>query len=171
MSDWRGSGLLDARVALVSGGDSGIGRAVAIAFAKEGADVAVAYLSEDTDAEETRRHIEDAGRRCMLLRGDLTDEKHCRDVVERTVGELGGLHVLVNNVAFQEPQDSLVAITTAQWERTLRTSITSYFFLTRSALQYMGRGGAIINTSSITGLRGNRRGACSGRRRDLPRVR
>lgn len=107
----------------------------------------------------------------MLLAGDLTEEKHCRQVVERTVDELGGLHVLVNNVAYQQPQDSLTAITTAQWERTLRTTITSYFFRTRSALQHLGRGDAIIDTSSITGLRGNRRGACSGRRRDPPRVR
>lgn len=156
MSDWRGSGLLKARVALVTGGDSGIGRAVAIAFAKEGADVAIAYLSEDADAEETRRHIEEAGQRCLLLRGDLTQEEHCRHVVDRTVGELGGLNVLVNNIAYQEPQGSLAAITTAQWERTLRTNITSYFFLTRSALQHMGRGAAIINTSSINGLRGNK---------------
>lgn len=156
MSDWTASGLLDGRVALVTGGDSGIGRAVAIAFAKEGADVAVAYLSEDDDAEETRRHIEAAGRRCLLLRGDLTDERHSRDVVQRTVDELGGLHIVVNNIAYQEPTDALEDISTEQWERTVQTNITSFFFVTRAALHHLERGAAIINTSSINGLRGNR---------------
>lgn len=156
MGDWTGNGLLDGRVALVTGGDSGIGRAVAIAFAKEGADVAVAYLSEEGDAEETRRHIEAAGRRCLLLRGDLTDESHSSEVVQRTVGELGGLHIVVNNVAYQEPTDALEDISTEQWERTLRTNITSFFFVTRAALRHLERGAAIINTSSINGLRGNR---------------
>lgn len=156
MSDWEGTGLLTGRRALVTGGDSGVGRAVAIAFAKEGADVAIAYLSEDEDADETRRHVEADGRRCLLLRGDLTDERHCDDVVRRTVDELGGLEVLVNNVAFQEPQSALEDISTEQWERTLRTNITSFFFVTRAALGHMQRGATIINTSSINGLRGNK---------------
>lgn len=156
MSDWSASALLEGRVALVTGGDSGIGRAVAIVFAKEGADVAVAYLSEDADAAETRRHVEAAGRRCALFRGDLTDERHCRDVVERTVAELGGLHIVVNNVAYQEPKESLEDISTEQWERTVRTNITSFFLVTRAALPHLQRGAAIINTSSINGLRGNR---------------
>lgn len=156
MADWSASALLEGRVALVTGGDSGIGRAVAIAFAKEGADVAVAYLYEDADAAETRRHVEAAGRRCALFRCDLTDERRCRDVVERTVAELGGLHIVVNNVAYQEPQESLEDITTEQWERTVRTNITSFFLVTRAALPHLQRGAAIINTSSINGLRGNR---------------
>ena len=156
MNDWAGSGLLDGRVALVTGGDSGIGRAVAIAFAKEGADVAIAYLAEDGDAEETRRHVEAAGRRCVLLRGDLGDEGHARAVVQRTVDELGGLHVLVNNVAYQAPREALEDISTEQWERTVQTNITSFFFVTRAALRHLERGAAIINTSSINGLRGNR---------------
>jgi NAD(P)-dependent dehydrogenase (short-subunit alcohol dehydrogenase family) len=156
MSDWQGSGFLDGRRALITGGDSGIGRAVAIAFAKEGADVAIAYLSEDEDAEETRRHVEAQRRRCLLLRGDLTDERHCAEVVRRTVAELGGIEVLVNNVAYQEPQQALEDITTEQWERTLRTNISSFFFVTKAALAHMERGAAVINTSSINGLRGNR---------------
>jgi NAD(P)-dependent dehydrogenase (short-subunit alcohol dehydrogenase family) len=156
MADWRGTGALDGKVALVTGGDSGIGRAVAIGFAKEGADVAIAYLSEDDDAAETRRHIEAAGRRCLLIRGDLAEEAHCAEAVRRTVDELGALHVLVNNIAYQEPQDSLEQISTEQWERTLRTNITSFFMITRAALPHLKEGAAIINTSSINGLRGNR---------------
>lgn len=156
MSHWRGSALLEGRRALVTGGDSGIGRAVAIAFAMEGADVAIAYLSEEEDAAETCRRVEAQGRRCVCLPGDLTDERHCEDVVRRTVEELGGLDVLVNNVAYQEPQQALENISTEQWERTLRTNITSFFLVTRAALQHMQRGASIINTSSINGLRGNR---------------
>jgi NAD(P)-dependent dehydrogenase (short-subunit alcohol dehydrogenase family) len=156
MSDWEGTGALAGLVALVTGGDSGIGRAVAIGYAKEGADVAIAYLSEDDDAAETQRHIESAGRRCLLLRGDLSEERHCAEVVARTVEHFGRIDVLVNNIAYQEPQNALEDISTEQWERTLRTNITSFFFVTRAALPHMRRGGAIINTSSINGLRGNK---------------
>src|SRR5438270_4419581 len=156
MRDWVGTGALDGRVALVTGGDSGIGRAVAIGYAKEGADLAIAYLSEDDDATETKRHVEAEGRRCLLLRGDLTDERQCREVVQRTVAELGRLDVLVNNIAYQEPQPRLEDISSEQWERTLRTNITSFFLVTREALRHMRRGAVIINTSSINGLRGNK---------------
>jgi NAD(P)-dependent dehydrogenase (short-subunit alcohol dehydrogenase family) len=156
MADYEGRGLLAGKVALITGGDSGIGRAVAIAFAKEGADCAIAYLSEDEDARHTAQLVERAGQRALCLPGDLQDERQCEQIVERTVSELGGLHVLVNNVAFQEPQDSLEAITTDQWERTFRTNIYSYFWVTRAALRHLPEGGSIINTSSINGLRGNK---------------
>jgi len=156
MRDWEGTGLLEGRVALVTGGDSGIGRAVAIGYAKEGADVAIAYLSEDDDAAETRRYVEAEGRRCLLLRGDLTDERQAREIVRRTVAELGRLDILVNNIAYQEPQERVEDISSEQWERTVRTNITSFFFTTQEALRTMQRGAVIINTSSINGLRGNK---------------
>ncbi|MHB8718796.1 MAG: SDR family oxidoreductase [Candidatus Dormibacteria bacterium] len=156
MDDWQGSGLLAGRVALVTGGDSGIGRAVAIAFAKEGADVAVAYLSEHDDAAHTRRRVEAAGRRCLLIPGDLSRPQGCREAVDRTVRELGRLDVLVNNVAFQQPVGSLQEISDEQWETTFRTNVSSYFWTTKAALAHMPDGAAVINTSSINGLRGNK---------------
>jgi len=156
MDGYHGRGLLEGRIALVTGGDSGIGRAVAVAFAKEGADVAIAYLNEEEDARHTAELIRRAGRRALLLPGDLQEEAHCIEVVERTVRELGGLQVLVNNVAYQEPQDSLLNITTDQWHRTFGTNIHSYFFVTRAALRHLPDRSVIINTSSINGLRGNK---------------
>jgi NAD(P)-dependent dehydrogenase (short-subunit alcohol dehydrogenase family) len=156
MADYRGTGELEGRVALVTGGDSGIGRAVAVAFAKEGADVAVAYLCEDEDAEHTRELIEATGRRAVLIRGDLGSEDACRTAVRRTVESLGHLDVLVNNVAYQEPKGSLEEISTEQWERTFRTNIDSYFWMAREALPHLPDGSTIINTSSVNGLRGNR---------------
>jgi NAD(P)-dependent dehydrogenase (short-subunit alcohol dehydrogenase family) len=158
MRGYEGRALLAGRIALVTGGDSGIGRAVAVAFAKEGADVAIAYLSEHEDAEHTAKVVSETGRRCLPIAADLGQERNCRDVVERSVRELGGLDILVNNVAFQQPQESLEDITTEQWERTLRTNIHSYFWVTKAALPHIpedGRG-AIVNTSSINGLRGNK---------------
>ena len=155
MADYLGRGLLEGRRALVTGGDSGIGRAVAIAFAKEGADVAIAYLSEDDDARRTAGLIEKAGRRAVLLPGDLSEAAHCREVVARTVEELGGLDILVNNIAYQEPQDALTDIDDDQWDRTFRTNIHSYFWTTKAALAHLPDGGSILNTSSINGLRGN----------------
>lgn len=156
MRDYVGRGLLAGKRALVTGGDSGIGRAVAIAFAKEGADVAIAYLSEHEDAGHTRKLVEAEGRRCVLLPGDLADRDHCVQVVERAVAELGGLDVVVNNVAYQQPVDSLEELTDEQWERTFAVNIHSYYRVTRAALPHLGEGSAIINTSSINGLRGNR---------------
>ncbi|MFI7536864.1 SDR family oxidoreductase [Streptosporangium sp. NPDC049376] len=156
MRDYEGRGLLRDRRTLITGGDSGIGRAVAVAFAKEGADVAIAYLSEHEDAEHTRKLVEEAGRRCVLLPGDLSQAAHCADVVDRTVGELGGLDVLVNNVAYQQPVDSLDELDDEQWEYTFAVNIHSYFRVTRAALRHMGEGSAIVNTSSINGLRGNK---------------
>nr|WP_240506374.1 SDR family oxidoreductase [Thermoactinospora rubra] len=156
MRDYEGRGLLAGKRALITGGDSGIGRAVAIAFAKEGADVAIAYLTEHEDANHTRELVEKAGRRCVLLPGDLSDRDHCVRVVEQTVGELGGLDVVVNNVATQAPVQSLEELSDEQWENTFATNIHSYFWITKAALPHLTRGSAIINTSSINGLRGNK---------------
>jgi len=159
MEGYTGSGKLDGKRALITGGDSGIGRAVGIAFAKEGADVAFAYLSdehESGDADETTELIRKAGRNALPLQADLTDEGECVSVVERAVDELGGLDVLVNNIAYQCPADSLEEISTEQWERTFRTNVFSFFWTTKAALAHLPDGGAIVNTSSINGLRGNK---------------
>jgi NAD(P)-dependent dehydrogenase (short-subunit alcohol dehydrogenase family) len=156
MRDYRGEGFLAGRRALITGGDSGIGRAVAVAFAKEGADVAIAYLSEDADAEHTAKLVEATGRRCVTIKGDLADESRCGAAVERTVAELGGLDVLVNNVAYQQPVDDLTELTTEQLDRTFKVNIYSYFWTTRAALPHLPDGAAIINTGSINGLRGNK---------------
>ena len=156
MGDYVGSRLLQGKRALVTGGDSGIGRAVAVAFAKEGADVAIAYLCEDDDARHTAKLVEQEGSRCVVMPGDLSVEDHCTDVVRRTVAELGGLDILVNNIAYQNPAGSLAEISTEQWDRTFRTNIYSYFWVTKAALEHMPDGGAIINSGSINGLRGNK---------------
>jgi NAD(P)-dependent dehydrogenase (short-subunit alcohol dehydrogenase family) len=156
MSRYTGRGLLDGRRALVTGGDSGIGRAVAVAFAKEGADVAVSYLNEDEDARHTAELIEKAGRRCLLLPGDMARADHCREIVGRTVDAFGGLDLLVNNVAYQQPAQSLEEISDEQWERTFTVNIHSFFWVTKAALAHLGEGSAIINTASINGLRDNK---------------
>lgn len=156
MRGYRANGFLAGRKALITGGDSGIGRAVAVAFAKEGADVAIAYLSEDADAEHTAKLVEAAGRRCVTIRGDLSEEDRCTAAVERTVSALGGLDVLVNNVAYQEPVSDLTELTTEQLDHTFKVNIYSYFWTTKAALPHLPDGGAIINTGSINGLRGNR---------------
>ncbi|MGW9211408.1 SDR family oxidoreductase [Embleya sp. NPDC055664] len=158
MADYRGSGLLDGKRALITGGDSGIGRAVAVAFAKEGAHVAVAYLSdqEDEDAAHTRRLVEATGRTCVLHRADLSIERNCREMVERTVADLGGLDILVNNCGTQNPVDDLEQLDSAQWDHTFRVNIHSFFWTTKAALAHLPSGGSVINTSSINGLRGNK---------------
>ena len=156
MSGYVGRGQLEGQRPLVTVGDSGIGRAVSLSFAKEGADIAIAYLSEDDDARNTAKLVEQEGPRAVLLSGDHTDEEHCREVVERTVSELGALDILVNNIAFQNPVQSLADISTEQWDRTFKTNIYSYFWVTKAALEHMPDGGAIINSGSINGLRGNK---------------
>jgi NAD(P)-dependent dehydrogenase (short-subunit alcohol dehydrogenase family) len=155
MADYTGSGLLQGRKAIITGGDSGIGRAVAVAFAKEGADVAICYLSEHEDANETVRLVEAQGRTCAALPGDLSDEDHCRAVVSLAVTDLGDIDILVNNIATQQPQKTFEDISTEQWLRTFDVNIHSYYFMTREVLRHLGRGSSIINTASINGLRGN----------------
>jgi NAD(P)-dependent dehydrogenase (short-subunit alcohol dehydrogenase family) len=156
MRQYVGRDLLAGRRALITGGDSGIGRAVAAAFAKEGADVAIAYLAEDDDAAHTASLVSAAGRRCVLLPGDLADATHCTTVVTRTVDELGGLDILVNNAAYQAPQQSLTEISDDQWRRTFAVNIDSFFRVTKAALEHLPDGAAIINTASVNGLRGNK---------------
>ena len=151
----RGCGKLSGKVALITGGDSGIGRAVAIAYAKEGADVVIVYLNEHRDAEETQRLVEQEGRRCLAIAGDVGDERFCHEAVERTVQELGHLDILVNNAAEQHPQETLEQITTQQLERTFRTNIFSYFYMGKAALPYLKEGSAIINTTSVTAYKGS----------------
>ncbi|MET4165920.1 MULTISPECIES: SDR family oxidoreductase [Gordonia] len=155
MREYRGRDLLAGKTALITGGDSGIGRAVAVAFAKEGADVAIAYLEEDNDARHTVGLIEAEGRQARAYRGDLADPAHCTDIVRRTVDELGALDILVNNIAYQEIVDDFLELTPEQWRRTFAVNIDSFFHTTRAAVPHLTGGGAIINTSSINGLRGN----------------
>ncbi|MEX2015257.1 MAG: SDR family oxidoreductase [Candidatus Hydrogenedentales bacterium] len=155
MEQYRGSEKLADKKAVITGGDSGIGRAVAVAFAKEGADVAIVYLEEHEDAEETRRLVEQEERKCVTIAGDIGDEAFCKEAIERAVKELGALNVLVNNAAEQHPQENLEAITSEQLERTFRTNIFSMFYLTKAALRHMSPGDAIINSTSVTAYRGS----------------
>jgi NAD(P)-dependent dehydrogenase (short-subunit alcohol dehydrogenase family) len=151
----QGCGRLEGRVALITGGDSGIGRAVAILFAREGADVAISYLNEHGDAQETKRLVEAEGRRCVTHAGDVGDEQFCRQLVERTAREFGKLDVLVNNAAEQHPQESIAGISAEQLERTFRTNIFAMFYLVKAALPHLKPGSAIINTTSVTAYRGS----------------
>jgi len=151
----RGSGKLQGKVAIVTGGDSGIGRAVAIAFAKEGADVAVVYLEEHKDAQETEQRVEEWGRNCLLIDGDIGDEKFCQTVVKKTMDEFGKIDLLVNNAAEQHPQESIENISAKQLERTFRTNIFSFFFLTKAAIKHLKKGACIINTTSVTAYKGS----------------
>jgi len=156
-AEYLAAGKLRDQVALVTGGDSGIGRAVSIAFAKEGADVAIVYLIEREDAEETRRLIEEQGRRCLLIEGDVGDSAFCQEAVERTVETFGRLDILVNNAAEQHPVEGLEEISDEQLQRTFQTNIFGYFYMTRSALPHLGSSGRIVNTASITAYQGNPR--------------
>lgn len=156
MADYVGRGLLSGGRALITGGDSGIGRAVAVAFAKEGADLAIAYLEEHEDARRTEELVRAEGRRCVLLAGDLASGQHCRHVVDETVRALGGLDILVNNVATQWPVDAPEELTEKQWLHTFDVNIHSYFRVTDAALKHLGEGSVIVNTGSVNGLRGNK---------------
>ena len=156
MAGYVGRDLLAGRRALVTGGDSGIGRAVAVAFAAEGAHVALSYLDEHDDARHTAKLVEHHGRRCVLLPGDVSDREHCRRMVGRAAEELGGLDLLVNNAATQSPVESLEELDDEQWERVLRVNLHSVFWITKDALAHLGPGSAIINTGSVNGLRGNK---------------
>lgn len=152
---YRASGKLRDKVALITGGDSGIGRAVAILFAKEGADIAILYYNEHDDANETKRQVEQEGQKCLLIAGDIGDEAFCKNAVEQTVRELGKLNCLVNNAAEQHPQDDIRDITAEQLDRTFRTNIYSMFYLVKAARAHLKKGDTIINTASVTTYRGS----------------
>ncbi|MFC7063051.1 SDR family oxidoreductase [Halobacillus seohaensis] len=153
--DYRSGNKLVNKVALITGGDSGIGRSVAIGYAKEGADVAISYLEEHNDAEYTKQKIESEGRRAILIAGDVGEETVCQEAVERTVNELGGLDILVNNAAEQHPTDDIMNISTEQLESTFKTNIFSMFHITKAALPHLNRGSTIINTASVNPYTGN----------------
>jgi len=148
-TSWHGSGRLQRRVALITGGDSGIGRAVAIAYAREGADVAISYLNETEDAKDTERLILECGQQCLLLPGDISDPAHCRAIVADVVEEFGRIDILVNNAAHQQTFDAIDEITDAEWQRTFAVNIHAMFYLAKAAVPHMKKGGSIINTASI----------------------
>ncbi len=154
--NYRGSGKLEGKVALITGGDSGIGRAVAVHFAREGADVAIVYLNEDDDARQTQRMVEAEGRKCVVIRADIRDEKACRDAVQQTKNRLGKINVLVNNAAEQHPQEDITGITTEQLETTFRTNIFAMFHFVKAIQDDLQPGDSIINTTSITAYRGSK---------------
>ena len=153
--NYKGTDKLKGKVALITGGDSGIGRAVAVAYAKEGADISIVYLNEHEDAQETKARVEKEGVKCLLLPGDVRDEAFCNDAVEQTVKELGRLDILVNNAAEQHPKDSIKEISSEQLEKTFKTNFFSYFYFTKKAIDYLEPGSAIINTASITAYEGS----------------
>lgn len=153
--DYKSAGKLSGKTAIITGGDSGIGKSVAIYFAKEGADVAIVYLEEHEDAQETMQLIEAEGRKCLLFAGDIGNEDFCKDIVNKTIEQFGKVDILVNNAAEQHPQKSLLNITSAQLEKTFRTNIFSYFYMSKMVLPHLKQGAVIINTASITAYEGN----------------
>ena len=154
---YKGAEKLKDKVAIITGGDSGIGRSVAVLYAREGANVAIVYLPEEgVDAKETAKHVENEGGKCLLLPGDVKDSEFCQKAIEKTVEEFGGLDILVNNAAFQQHQKSPEEVSDEQFEKTFRTNIFGYFYMAKAALKYLKEGGAIVNTGSITGLEGNK---------------
>lgn len=148
-TSYKGSGKLTGRRAIITGGDSGIGRAVAIAFAREGADVLIAYLNEDDDAKDTAKYIEEAGRKAVLVSGDIREESHCRTIIDKAVSELGGIDILVNNAAFQMARPSLQEVSSEEWDRTFKTNIYPMFYLCKFAEEYLQPGSTVINTTSV----------------------
>jgi NAD(P)-dependent dehydrogenase (short-subunit alcohol dehydrogenase family) len=146
---YKGSGRLEGKKAVITGGDSGIGRAVAIAYAREGADVLIAYLDEDEDARDTKRLVEEAGRKAVLVAGDIQSSEHCRLIINRAVSELGGIDILVNNAAHQKTFEKIEDIADQEWELTFKVNIHAMFYLTKAAVPHMVPGSAIINTTSI----------------------
>src|SRR5690606_38399024 len=154
-STYKGSGKLTNKVAIITGGDSGIGKAAALHFAREGADIVISYLNEDSDAELTKQEIENEGRKCLLIRGDIGQEQHCQDIVKQVMDTFNQIDILVNNAAEQHPQKSLLDITEEQLDKTFRTNIYSFFFLTKAALPHLKAGSSIINTASITAYAGS----------------
>jgi NAD(P)-dependent dehydrogenase (short-subunit alcohol dehydrogenase family) len=146
---YKGSGKLKGRKALITGGDSGIGKAVAIAFAREGADIVISYADEHNDAEDTARYIEKAGQKAVLIPGDISNEEHCIELVKQTVEQLGGIDIIVNNAAFQMSRNSLQEITSEEWEKTFRTNIYPMFYICKTAEEYLVPGSTIINTTSV----------------------
>lgn len=148
-SSYRGSGRLTGKRAVITGGDSGIGRAVAIAYAREGADVLISYLNEDNDAAEVAALVRDAGQRCVLVPGDLSEPGHCRAVIDRAVTEFGGIDVLVSNAAFQMSHESLDEISDEEWDYTFRLNIGAYFYLVKAAVPHMASGSSVIGSSSV----------------------
>jgi NAD(P)-dependent dehydrogenase (short-subunit alcohol dehydrogenase family) len=155
LPQYKPAGKLKSKIALITGGDSGIGRAVAIAFAKEGADVAIVYLNEHEDAKKTQQLVRREGRKCLVIAGDVGDDLFCQECVEKTVEELGGVDIVVNNAAEQHPQESIEKISAYQLERTFRTNIFSYFFIVKAAMKHLKPGSTIINTASVTAYRGS----------------
>jgi NAD(P)-dependent dehydrogenase (short-subunit alcohol dehydrogenase family) len=148
-ASYRGSGKLTGKVALITGGDSGIGRAVAIAYAREGADVLISYLSEHEDARETARYVEEAGRTAVLVAGDVSDPDHCRSLVARAVDELGGIDVLVNNAAYQMSHPDLEEVSDEEWQHTFATNVSAMFYLVKAALPHLRPGSSIIGSTSV----------------------
>ena len=146
---YKGSGKLQGRKAIVTGADSGIGKAVAIAFAREGADVLIAYLDEDEDARDTAKWVKEAGRKAVLVSGDIQQESHCQQIIQKAVQEFGQIDILVNNAAFQMTRESITEIPSEEWDRTFKTNIYAMFYLTKAAVPHMPPGSAIVNTSSI----------------------
>jgi NAD(P)-dependent dehydrogenase (short-subunit alcohol dehydrogenase family) len=155
LKGYKGSGLLKNKTAIITGGDSGIGKAVAILFAEEGADIVISYLNEDKDAELTKSEIEKRGKKVLLIKGDVSESKHCKKIVSKTIEEFGKVDVLVNNAAIQFPQENLEDISDEQLQKTFATNIFSFFYLTREALPHMAKGSTIINSSSVTAYRGS----------------
>ncbi|MGE6529620.1 SDR family oxidoreductase [Pseudomonas sp. NPDC077382] len=153
--DYKAAGKLTGKVAIITGGDSGIGRSVAVLFAREGADVAILYLDQHQDAEQTKRVVEEQGRKCLTFAGDVADRGVCRKVIDETLSAFGKLDILVNNAAEQHPQEKLEDISEEQWEKTFRTNIFGMFQMTKAALPHLKKGASIINTTSVTAYKGS----------------